>query len=365
MPDVGLFGCRSTVLIGAICLVTMSRTAAAQIVGRVSDPAGAPIAGVTVVVWEGGIRRGIAQSHDDGRFIVRAADGQPSRPTKAWTLGARRLGYLSFVVRLGDGADSVRVVLSRIPVELPPVLARVEAHCPQDDVPAARAIWRAVAGRYAKNTRALPLWWQGEEELDEVPPEQLGSPSRQNLVSKNQYQIPGYTRKLLGADVPPVYAARLDPVTQSILTVGGRYHFWRYAELEGFDASHFIEDDFGRLHDFSVARQTQAGTVVAFCTATSQRSVKQQVEGTLTLSSDSTLVSATWRFVTPKPHEDAGGEAMFSVAEFDHEQHLVSLQGLFWRKLAGRKEYLQRWLSVREWGILRNEMEGSATSRRH
>lgn len=356
---VGSFGCRATVSIGAICLVTMSRTAPAQIVGRISDPAGAPIAGATVAVWEGGIRRGIAQSRDDGYFIIRAGDGQPLRPTRAWTLGARHLGYLPFVMRLVDDTDSVRVVLSKIPVELPPVLARVEAHCPQDDAPAARAIWRAAASRYARNTRALPLWWQGDEALDEVPPEQLGSPSRENLVSKNQYQISGYTRKLLGADIPPVYAARLDPITQSVLTAGGRYHFWRYAELEGFDAPHFIEEDFGRLHDFSVAQQTQAGTVVVFCTARSQLNVKQQMEGTLTFSSDSTLVSATWRFITPKPHENAGGEAMFGVAEFNHEQHLVSLQGLFWRRMEGRKEYVQRWLSVREWGILQSSLTGA------
>lgn len=357
--------CRTTALIAAIYLMTIGQTASAQIVGRVTDRAGAPLAGATVVVWEGGTRRGVAQSQDDGRFIVRSGDGRSMRPTDAWTLGARRLGYLPFVLRLGDETDSVRVVLSQVPVELPPVLARVEAHCPQEDSPDARALWSAVSDRYAKNTRTLSLWWQGDEAVDELSQEQLGSPSRQNLVSTTHYQTSGYTRKLLGTDIPPVYAARLDPITQSALTEGGRYGSWRYAELEGLDASHFIEDDFARLHTFRVARRTGSGTVLVFCTARSQLNMTQEVEGTLTLSSDSTLVSATWRFITQKPHENAGGEAMFGVAEFNHERNLVSLQGLFWRKLEGRKEYVQRWLSVREWGTSRNSMNGPATSRRH
>lgn len=75
---------------------------------------------------------------------------------------------------------------------------------------------------------------------------------------------------------------------------------------------------------------------------------RPSIEGRLELDDDTLLARATWRFRTPEPVEEAGGEVFFAGPERpDFDLQLFPSTGRFWRKLVF--EYYEEWMEYREW----------------
>jgi hypothetical protein len=59
----------------------------------------------------------------------------------------------------------------------------------------------------------------------------------------------------------------------------------------------------------------------------------RSIQGRLYFPPDTTLLKAEWSFETGDPSENAGGEVVFArTPDPTGEEHLVSAQGIFWRK---------------------------------
>lgn len=95
-------------------------------------------------------------------------------------------------------------------------------------------------------------------------------------------------------------------------------------------------------------------TTVAFC----PRGGDRTVQGTLTIGADTTLVAATWRFQTPRPREDAGGELTFlpfEPGEDGSPPDLLPARSVFWRKQMGRDVYFHRSMIYTRWRVRRSD----------
>lgn len=134
-------------------------------------------------------------------------------------------------------------------------------------------------------------------------------------------------------------------------SVGEAYAAWRYAPLGSHYATHFLEDLFGQAHALSVASEAEDEVVLRFCPR-DRSGRRSQIEGTLVLASDATLLQATWKYRTPKPREDAGGGVDFAppAANF-RTPLLLPATSLYWRRTTGGK-YYQRWEKYPEWRVV-------------
>ena len=81
-------------------------------------------------------------------------------------------------------------------------------------------------------------------------------------------------------------------------------------------------------------------TVLVFCPRERMQRTGQ-IEGTLRLDSAMNLVQAQWRFRTPRPDEDAGGEATYEPPSSEMGRALLVRESWFWRKTNGGRYYFE------------------------
>jgi hypothetical protein len=127
-----------------------------------------------------------------------------------------------------------------------------------------------------------------------------------------------------------------------------RYAAWLYVPLQSEYASHFAEPGFAAAHDFRVTHGPGGSFSVSFCPTASIR--KPDVEGVLTISGDTSIVSATWRFTTPRPREDAGGEVDFLPPSLTRASLLLPASYRYWRRTDANSFYVER-AEFEEWRI--------------
>lgn len=256
-------------------------------------------------------------------------------------------------------------------VALPGVTARAAgAECGIRDEPRARALWEAVRARYSPAGDSLSLWTTGmSSAADWVPPERLlrfdstsshradgsttGWDAQQNRrdgwqrlleyhaaprAGRGGRGMAGVYRAFLSGRIATDGYARLLNGVNADLTAA--WSAWEYPPLEAELASHFVSAEFGRRNVFALASD-QGRTTIEFCGARPFRS-RPYLTGVLVLRADSTLERAWWRYRTPAPDEQAGGQAEFApYSSAGGAPLLLPVRGVFYRR-NGRAEFYQR-----------------------
>ncbi len=127
----------------------------------------------------------------------------------------------------------------------------------------------------------------------------------------------------------------------------GSYDSWSYAPLEADFSGHFLSEGFRGLHHLSPPEpHLDGGWDIDFCPRDDSR---PGLQGRLTFTADTLLLRAEWRFVTPEPHEGAGGRISFPAVDHDGTVRLLPDESLTWRRLPDgslqrRAQWYEGWI---------------------
>jgi hypothetical protein len=309
----------------------LASPAGAQLRGTVVDPAGKPVPGVAVEAWSPYSRLAAHTSDVAGVFRFSADETQG--------LGgvfARRAGWETAYQGVAWGDTLVVVRMEPAPSVLPGLTVRAApVPCARRDSPGARELWTALRDRYRGGTDTTTVVMHFDRAVSVGPRD---SP----------------------AAVDPARAAwgwiRNSPIDRQVnrhlIRAGGyalairesmdeAYAGWQYPPLQSQYPTHFVEDEFGEQHVFAAAAAAEGGTVLRFCPR--ERSKRRpQIEGSLTLAADGTLLRAAWSYLTPDPRQDAGAEVEFAPAQRVAPLLLLPVTSTYWRRTTGGKLYRQR-----------------------
>ena len=289
---------------------------------------GTPIPAVFVEFWGRAERLGSSQTTAAGR--VEIAAGLLQRLER---VSFSFLGFETVILLAEQITADARVVLAIRPVELEGRLVTASGSmCPSPDDPRARALWEDGRARYATTTGVrggaerylIHTGFVRETELFQIDEESL-RPGALRWTGSVWPPQAGKFRLLEERVRQDGYA--WDPVAS-----GSTYLNWGYPPLHGRRAYHFATDAFGELHDLSILSVDEGGAKLAFCPNDEVRELPN-MRGVLRLSPSGEFLTAEWRFETPDPQEDAGGEVVFTSHREATSQrpHLMAGRGIFFR----------------------------------
>jgi hypothetical protein len=317
-------------LLAAVLAAFLAVPAAAQVRGRVLDAFDRPVADAVVELWASSQRTAETRTDDDGRFAIPTAQAGPGL-----MLTVRRMGMQTQTVQLAAG-DTAVVVRTRVqpvvlaPVSVAPARART---CPNREDPRARALWERMRSRYWQpESDSVPIF--GFFELRSGVGERADAfdPGAGGVVA-------GWTTGPL-IDAEPRWMVLSGYATRANGGAGERTASWSYRALDGGTTQDFTGDHFGAVHTFSLLAQAADRMTIAFCPR-ERMGRTGQIEGSLVLDADTTLSWAGWRFRTPAPDEDAGGEASFEPPEPGLGRALLARETVFWRKTNPPRYYFE------------------------
>jgi hypothetical protein len=309
---------------------------AAQVRGQVVDTDGRPLPGVLVELWDGGRRLAGDGSDAAGRFRLPAPPASGTRAVLARGIG---LEPMRRVLRTGDSVIILVMRPHAVELEAATVVAG-EILCPSQDQAEARRLWTRAAAHYDVALSAYGLFSEAQVFAAIVSPESLGvidtSRLRETTLGGGYSALAFATRFTTAANY---YAVR----------TGGRfprrYDRWSYQVIESSRAWHFADAFFASMNRLALEPEPAGDTTIAFCSSEGDR---PYIRGRLHLAPDLTLAGAEWEFVTPSPHEEAGGRVLFAPVDPQRTgQPLVPMAGLFWRRTA-RRVY-EEWTEFRQW----------------
>lgn len=325
------YALRLSLLVGTLC----SRPVDGQVGGVVTEDSGRPIGGALVEVWNSSARLGSAVT--DGVGVFRFSASTVTGPTAIFV---RAVGYGWFRASVASGDTMLRVSLHPLASQLAPVHVTGNASlCPNRDDPRARALWGAMAARYD------PTPWAGVVE-DTVFLESriVGEPDIGSFDSTLLVRgVMGRTSDK-GVDERIRERGYAEPAGLADF----RTEYWSYVWLESLHANHFADTLFARLHRLSVLGVEHGQTTLVFCPT---RRGQPEIEGTLTIAVDTSLLQAAWRFLTPRHDEAAGGRVAFappvSGVDVSRRSPLLPITGLFYRRRVSG--FYQLWVEHRCW----------------
>jgi hypothetical protein len=261
---------------------------------------------------------------------------------------------------------------------LPGLTARAaRGDCTARDDPRARALWTRLRERYSRAGDTVSLWTvEMASTAGEVPAERLlrfdtaasdrpdGTTTgwdaqevrRDGLRRILQFYaaprtgrggrgMSGIYRAVLEAQIADSGYARLMSGVNADIT--GASAAWAYPPLEAELATHFVGDEFGRRNDLSLTT-VDGREAIEFCAARRFRS-RPYVSGVLVPRADGTLERAWWRFRTPAPDEQAGGEVEFAAYDASAGLPLLlAARGRFYRR-QGTAAFYQREQTFAAW----------------
>lgn len=281
-------------------------------------------------------------------------------------------------------AEPARVLHAQVPSARPapavdtlPVLVAEAAGsgCAAADDPRARVVWNVVRSRYAADGQSASLWTEMAVYGGWVPAAHLAdydttSTLRQDGTTEGWtseevardslrrllrfYRSPrtgagargmaGRMRETLVREIAAQGYARLLPT--KFTDISQVWEAWAYPPLDGELASHFIDPVFAARNNLRLV--TEGGErLLLFC---GKLRFRQQpyIAGALVLRADTTLGRARWRFRTPAPDEEAGGEVEFG--NYDSSlglPHLLPTVATYHRRRSllyfHRKQVFTRW----------------------
>lgn len=254
----------------------------------------------------------------------------------------------------------------------------IRPDCSDRDDPRAHAIWRAMRARYSGATDSVSMWtelqnaagWAAAERLLRFDTMESNLPDgttsgwntqevlRDSLrrllqfssaarVGDGRRGMAGRYRREWEQRIQEEGYARLIPGINADLTQA--WSAWAYPPLEAELASHFLGDEFARRHQFALTSDEDRITI-SFCAKRRFRS-RPYIVGALVLGPDTTLARAHWRFRTPAPDEQAGGEVEFAA----HDRSvgaplLMPVRGRYYRR-HGVSLYFQRQQTYSGWRV--------------
>jgi hypothetical protein len=309
------------------------------------DATGRPVAGATLELWAATTAIGSVLSDSAGAFDFGVVDANPPL-----ILSARRIGFKVQTVDVRSPDTAIVVQMDEQPVALSPlrVLHTPEQICPNREDPRARALWEAMRSRY---------WQDGDDAvlvfgLMEV---------RRGIGDREAAYTPGAGRTSAGWTEGGLVTPREWSLTRTSYahritqSLGERHAFWSYRMLDQGTIQDFTQIPFGMLHTMSLVGVGAGESVLGFCPRERLRQ-RGQIEGVLVLAADTTLQSARWRFRTPRPDEDAAGEASYYPPDPRLGSALLADETLFRRRTTGGQYYfeLRSYSSWRPWNGDRN-----------
>lgn len=316
--------------------------ASAQLRGTVVDPAGQPISDVRIELWSPVRQLAARETDSGGRFHFTREEAQ-----EAGGILARRAGWQTARLQVSPGDTVVVLSMQTQPEALEglTVTATRASSCPNRESPRARALWTTLRDRYqgGADTSAIAAYY--------LSLESVGARERVGLVDTAR-AVRGWLKSVLPQR--RLWARIISTAGYGFeirQSMGEAYAAWQYPPLESYYANHFAEDLFGEQHTFSVLLEAGHEAVLRFCPR-DRSGRRQQLEGTLTLTQDGALLQATWKYRTPKPREDAGGEIEFAPpSPIRRPGLLLPASSLYWRRTTGG-QYYQRWHRFSEWRVL-------------
>lgn len=316
--------------IASIAAALCAAPTAAQVQGLVVDRSERPVAGALVELWASSRHAAAARTDDQGRFEIPAGPEQHQL-----MLTIRRVGLATQTLPLASRDTAVRVVMEVQPVVLQPLTVETSAGrlCPRREEPQARELWNHMRSRY---------WQPGRDSVFVFAFMEL----RSGTGEKRDAYAPEAGRTAAGWTTGALVVAHPELMTLSGYATdaaggaGERTAFWSYRALDDGMMQDVTGDYFGSVHTFSIISQNVQQTTIAFCPRDRLRRTGQ-IQGTLTLRSDSTLSSAQWNFRTPNHDEDAGGEASYLPPNLALGRALLARETVFWRKSGPRFYYFE------------------------
>lgn len=316
----------------AAVLLVGSRPAEAQVSGRVLDSGGRPLPAVPVELWSGPQRVAVQPTASDGSFRFGEAEAGAVR------LSARMLGYSPVRREVSAPAADVTLALVATVVELEglTVAAPPKLRCPAREDREARDMWASLRTRYDHGRDTLGISFYARRYDATGPRDDVGLVDAERRLVRSWYGVQGRARPLSPYRTSPYPYAY--PIVSSF---DPAYAGWRYRELQSTDVDHFVDEEFGGRHTFSILARRGDATVVGFCPV--RESWKgPSIEGMLTIGRDTSLVKAEWRFRMARATEEAGGEVVF-VPRGRDPIPLLPAQTLYWRRITGQRDrYFQR-----------------------
>lgn len=320
----------SWLLLVLLLVALFANPASAQIRGSVVDAAGRPVSGALVELWLEDRRVAGGQTDERGRFGL-----APVEPERQAMLTVRRLGFQTQTVQLASSDTSLVVRMNPRPVVLEPltVSATGQRACPNREDPRARALWERMRSRYWQPL-SDSVFVFGFMEL------------RSGVGDKSEVDRPEVGRVSSGWTIGslvwanPALMARSGYASDASGGVGERTAFWLYRALDHGSMQDFTGDYFGSAHTFSIIGSGADQITLGFCPRERMRRTGQ-IEGRLVLHPDTTLNWARWSFRTPRPDEDAGGEASYYPPARELGSALLARETLFWRKTNGGRYYFE------------------------
>lgn len=318
------------IILAGIVAATLAFPASAQVRGRVVDSSDRPVAGAVVEMWVGSRHSAGAETDARGGFVIAAAP-----PEGGAMLTVRRLGLQTRTMHVTPADTALLVTMHVQPVVLQPlsVTATRGRPCPHREDPRARALWERMRGRYWQPGADTVFVFGFVETRSGVGEKADAYDPRAGRVGT------GWTTGALVV-AHPALMARSGYATSAAGGVGERTAHWAYRHLDGGAMQDFTGDYFGAAHTFSLVHQAAGRTTVAFCPR-ERMGRTGQVEGTLVLDADTTLHVARWTFRTPRPDEDAGGEATFYPPDAALGFALLARETVFWRRTNPPRYYFE------------------------
>lgn len=309
----------------ALCLPNV---VLAQVRGTVRDEAGVPVADAMVELLAPGARLAVTATDVSGVFVFLP------HPAAAAVV-VRRIGFAPARVTLGTAAQPLTIVLQRrsLPVTGMTVVAPPPP-CVDRDQPEARQLWQRASHRYASGTLMAGLTADRMTGRMNVPPDSFGALDTTRLAR-------GFIG-MIGFGVRPREAQR-DRFYGGAPLLGTERSFqWGYPHLESVQAWHFADALFGELNRLLLAPREVGELIILFC---GRRAGRVYITGRIHLATDTTFLKAEWRFVTPPPVEQSGGEVVFMPPA--PGAPLLPATGFFWRARASG--FFQEWSSYLQW----------------
>lgn len=311
----------------------------AQVVVRVTDPAGHPVPAATVELWSATARVAARATGADGRARFVAGERAGSEAVMV-----RRIGFLPGQRRLRGTGDTVAMQMEPLSGHLPAVtVVAARRACPQGDDPAARQLWQEVAARYQspsmEGRKANVESHRATVAEEEVGAAGLGAPTTGwryhthagMTGARLSIARGGYVRPLQGTHTHDDFGA------------------WRYPPLHAELAGHFVDTIFANAHTLTLGGGSARGRVLHFCARDRRR---DGLDGVLRLDGSGGLADARWTYWNPaRDAEPAGGAVVFAPVAASGPAPLFSASGLFWRRLPSGR-YLHSRQDYSTWVLL-------------
>lgn len=302
-------------------------TLEAQIKGTVRTSDGNPVV-AEVELWAPTQRLARRLVEGDGAFAFTATEAN-----SATAIVFSQLGYKRVLRPLDRASDLIQIVLEPLPVEIEAVTALAARACPNRPDPGAENVLRRLRASYRLVPRTSFIEAAFAQVTTVVDAEEVGRFDER----QPQYEIRGSLRSA-SSNLDILRDGYARPAGTRL--VSGAEDSWEYAALGSLEADHFLSDHFAASHVLSLGETRTDGSFdVVYCP---KQRKKPDVEGTLSLTRDTLLYEARWRFRVPRNEERASGTALFAPPQKGVVTHLLPLSSTFIRQHRIPGRYFQK-----------------------